>query len=172
MAAADPVYAALIRQGTRGPVRKDVTPIFADAAAFQALIADLDQKTAEFGADAVACLDALGFVLGSALAYRTKRPLVLIRKAGKLPVAAADQSFVDYTGAAKALEIATDRGLPGANVLLIDDWIQTGAQINAAIQLIEAAGGRIAGIAAIQIRENDQTRPILGRYPWVRLLAP
>lgn len=165
-----PVYAALIQQGTRGPVRKDVTPIFANAAAFQALIQDLVRLTAPFEPTAVAALDALGFVLGGAYAQAAGLPLILLRKPGKLPVAAAERRFIDYTGESKALELATDRPLPGQRVLILDDWIQTGAQIAAAIALIEAAQGVVVGLAAIQIRENDQTRPILARYPWVRLL--
>ena len=49
-------------------------------------------------------------------------------------------------------------------VLLVDEWIETGTQARAAAELVERAGGVIAGIAAIAFRRNDRTAPLWARY--------
>ena len=57
------------------------------------------------------------------------------------------------------------RLLSGTRVLLVDEWIETGAQVQAAADLIEAQGGIIIGIATICMDENEQTVLLGNRYP-------
>jgi adenine phosphoribosyltransferase len=71
---------------------------------------------------------------------------------------------VDYTGQLKSLESKQDVFKCGARILLVDEWVETGAQIKAAASLIEGQFGVIVGIAAINIDINDNTRTILQRY--------
>lgn len=52
---------------------------------------------------------------------------------------------------------------------LVDEWIETGAQAWAAIQLIEGQGGIIAGIAGLHIDDNEQTEPLRARYQCVQV---
>jgi adenine phosphoribosyltransferase len=87
-------YLQLIDIQTPGP-RCDVTPVFADPAAFAALVDDLAARFADTAFDAVAGIDALGFILGTALAWHAKRGFVPVRKGGKLPVAVDQVDFVD-----------------------------------------------------------------------------
>ena len=113
-------YLQLIDTHTQAP-RYDVTPLFADSEGFKALIADLLEQIGDTPFDLVAGIDALGFVLGTALAVRTQRGFLTVRKGGKLPVADIDAvTFVDYTGSQKTLEIRTDQIQTGAKVLLVD----------------------------------------------------
>jgi adenine phosphoribosyltransferase len=156
-------YLGLIDVNTPGR-RNDVTPLFADAAAFSELVTDLTAAFAPAEIDLVAGIDALGFILATAIAIRFGKGLVPIRKGGKLPVQADRQEFVDYTGKLKSLELRAGMLQPGNRILLVDEWIETGAQIKAAIALIERQGGILAGIAAINIDINDKTRPILEKY--------
>jgi adenine phosphoribosyltransferase len=155
-------YASLIDTRTRGP-RYDVTPLFADYAAFSALVEDLGRHFDAIEFDRVAGIDALGFVLGTAMAQRFKKGLVTIRKGGKLPVEADRVEFVDYMGK-KSLELRPDLIGAGMRVLVVDEWIETGAQARAAIELIERRGGVIAGVAAICIDSNENTRWLRDRY--------
>ena len=111
----------------------------------------------------MAGIDALGFVLGTAMAQRFKKCLVTIRKGGKLPVEADRVEFVDYMGK-KSLELRPDLIGAGMRVLVVDEWIETGAQARAAIELIERRGGVIAGVAAICIDDNENTRWLRDRY--------
>ena len=62
-------YLQLIDTHTPGP-RCDVTPLFADPAAFAQLVGDLTEPFASTLIDYVAGIDALGFILGTAMALR------------------------------------------------------------------------------------------------------
>lgn len=146
-------YLRLIDTNTSG-ARCDVTPLFADPAAFAQLITDLAKPLSPSAIDYVAGVDALGFILGAAMAVRLEKGFIAIRKGGKLPVPATAAEFADYTGRRKVLEIRRGILKAGDRVLIVDEWIETGAQVQAAIELIEAAGGEVAGIATINMDSN------------------
>jgi adenine phosphoribosyltransferase len=157
-------YLHLIDRSRTVYKRTDVTPIFADPAAFAALIEDLAQPYLGAAIGQVAGLDALGFVVGTALALRLGAGFVPIRKGGKLPVAHDREAVTDYSGTAKILELREGAFAPGTRVLLADEWVDTGAQARAAIALLERAGGVVVGIVAIGFRRNERTADLLARY--------
>jgi adenine phosphoribosyltransferase len=161
-------YLKLIDQSTHGP-RYDVTPIFGDGQAFSDLINDLIGMCEKIEYDFVAAIDALGFILGTGIALRENKPLVTIRKGGKLPVQVEQARFTDYTGEVKTLEIRVDALRPSDRVLLVDEWIETGAQIQAAIELIERLGAIVVAVVAINIDENATTQKLGERYPIMTL---
>lgn len=154
---------ALIDVNTEGP-RYDVTPLFADFESFSALVEELLAQSSTIEFDYVAGIDALGFILGTALSFRALKGFIPIRKGGKLPVETLSVNFVDYSGQEKSLEIRADAIKPGARVLLVDEWIETGAQVNAAIELIERRKGVVIGIATINIDENKETEKLKKKY--------
>ena len=156
-------YLRLIDTQTEGS-RNDVTPLFADAAAFSALVADLVAPFDTTEIDLVAGIDALGFILGTAVAIRLGKGFIPIRKGGKLPVLTDTVEFVDYTSEQKSLELRIGAIRPGAKVLLVDEWIETGAQVQAAVKLIERQGGVVAGITTINIDENEATKSLQAKY--------
>lgn len=156
-------YLRLIDTDTPGP-RCDVTPLFMDRVALQSLVDDLAQpfETTEF--DFVAGIDALGFILATALAMHLDKGVIVIRKGGKLPVPVVSRQFTDYTGEQKTLELRTDVLNPGDRVLLVDEWIETGAQAFAAIELLEGQGAEVIGIATINIDRNPATQRLRDQY--------
>ena len=156
-------YLALIDTNPTGN-RNDVTPLFGNREAFAQLAADIAEPFRDAGIEKVIAVDALGFILGTAVAEVLDVGLVPVRKGGKLPVEALRVEFVDYTHTRKALEIRPDALEPGARVLIVDEWIETGAQVRAAIELVERLGGLVAGIATIQMDTNAQTDPIRAGY--------
>jgi adenine phosphoribosyltransferase len=156
-------YLRLIDTNTSGP-RCDVTPLFTDSDAFLALITDLAQPFSEIDFEYVAGIDALGFILGTALGMHMRRGVVAIRKGGKLPVPVVARQFTDYTGQTKTLELRTDILKPGDRVLLVDEWIETGAQVKAAIELLEELQATVVGIATINIDDNPMTRQLQEQY--------
>ena len=158
-----PDYLKLVKINPDGP-RNDVTPLFADFQAFESLVHDLLKPFAEDEYDYIAGIDALGFILGTAIAWRTKKGLITIRKTGKLPGPTDSESFTDYSGKQKAFEIGKEAIKRGSKILVVDEWVETGAQIIAAIKLIEKQGGIIAGIVSICIDENDETRKLRQNY--------
>lgn len=156
-------YLRLIDTHTPGP-RCDVTPLFADPVAFAQSVADLAAPFRAAPLDYVAGIDALGFILGAALALYLQKGFLPLRKGGKLPVAVTAAQFVDYTGQEKTLELRQGSVRKGARVLLVDEWIETGAQMQAAIHLIEEAGGSVIGIAALNIDANPLPARLCEQY--------
>lgn len=156
-------YLQLIDTETHGP-RCDVTPLFARPEALNAALTDLWQPFADRPVDLIAGVDALGFILGAALAQKVGLGFLPIRKAGKLPVPVARIEFVDYSGLTKGLEIRKDLQLSGQRVLLVDEWIETGTQVETAAHLIEGQGGVIAGIVTLNMDDNARTRALRERY--------
>ena len=156
-------YLAKIDTNTTGN-RNDVTPLFADRQAFSQLADDLTEPFLEAGIDVVVAIDALGFILGTAIAERLGVGLVPARKGGKLPVETIQEAFVDYSGQPKALEIRPDALSPGMNVLIVVEWVETGAQVKAAIALVERLEARVGGIATICMDRNPSTDSLGQRY--------
>jgi adenine phosphoribosyltransferase len=138
--------------------------LFADPTAFTHLIEDLSEPFMAVAIDYVAGIDALGFILGTAIALRLNKGFIPLRKGGKLPVATIKREFVDYTGERKSLELRKGALDPGDAVLIVDEWIETGAQVQAAIDLVEQEGGKIAGVAAISIDSNPVPTHIREKY--------
>lgn len=163
MSAALPPYLRLVDTQTGGR-RCDVTPLFADPAALDALLADLAAPFVATSPQLVAGVDALGFVLGTGLAVRLGCGFVPVRKGGKLPGRADRRSCIDYTSEEKTLELRVDAIPSGARVLLVDEWVETGAQMAVAAALIEGQGGVLVGLATIQMDDNDLTRKLRERY--------
>jgi len=98
--------------------------------------------------DAVAGLDARGFIIGSVLAYELNIGFVPIRKKGKLPYATVAESYALEYGSA-TVEMHTDAVRPGDRVLLIDDLIATGGTMLAGKRLLERLGATVIEGAAI-----------------------
>ncbi|CAH0203387.1 Adenine phosphoribosyltransferase [Plantibacter sp. T3] len=132
---------------TPGILFRDLTPVFADADAFRAII---DELAARFEGrfDAVAGVEARGFLLAAAVAYATHTRLVPIRKAGKLPGEVLREDYGLEYGAA-ALELRTEQLPAGTRVLILDDVLATGGSCGAAVNLIERAGYEVAGLGLV-----------------------
>ncbi len=158
-------YLQRIDTHTPPGTRYDVTPLFGDYQAFSELLDDLLDLASDTHFDLVVGIDALGFILGAGLALRAGVGFVPIRKGGKLPGDVDTAECVDYTGQRKTLEMRRDAVAAGARALVVDEWIETGAQVSAAIQLLEARGAVIAGIATIQMDTNQRTASLAARYP-------
>ncbi|MEE6211010.1 phosphoribosyltransferase family protein [Salarchaeum sp. III] len=161
--------------------RYNVPGLFADPEAFSAFVDDLLEPYDATEVDRVAAIDALGFVPGAALARELDTGLVTVRKTGKLPIAdehRRSESLVDYTGVEKTLELDTRMVPDGCRVLLVDDWMETASQMTAALDLLEAAGADVTGIAVLGAEENETPLALEEEYgvhsvrPWHSLGEP
>ncbi len=158
-------YEKYINKNTTG--RYDVTPLFENPEVFSRLIDDLIEPFKNIKFDKIVGLDALGFVLGGAMAIKIKKGFIPVRKEGKLPGVegtVARTSFVDYSKNRKTFEINRDSIKKGDKVLIVDEWIETGTQLKASIELIEKLGGKVIGISALNVEENNETRILFDKY--------
>ena len=142
----------------------DPSTVYIHAAAFHALVDDLIAPLDPSDIDVVAGFDAMGFVLGSAIATRLGKGFLTIRKAGKVPVETDVVDFVNYSRRTQQMEMRKPAFAAGTRVLLVDQWVETGGTMDAGIRLVERQGGVIAGIATVCIEENDGGAAYRTRY--------
>lgn len=129
----------------KGILFEDLTPALADPEAFRTIVDGLAAACEELGADLIGGLDARGFLLGSAVAYKMGVGILAIRKKGKLPPPVLTEEYELEYGSA-ALEIpAVGIDIKGKRVALVDDVLATGGTLYGAKVLLESAGAEVAG---------------------------
>lgn len=129
-----------------GILFKDITPLLAVPAAFAASISRLAQHYDGGTIDAVAAAEARGFLFAAPLALQMQKPLVPLRKPGKLPYRTYSLKYELEYGHAE-LHMHTDGIKKGERVLLVDDLLATGGTMLAGAQLVEQAGGVVVSCA-------------------------
>jgi len=122
-----------------GVVFKDITPLFADAAAFARAIDAMAEPVLSLQPTHVLGVESRGFIFGSALAQKLGLGFVPARKKGKLPRPTYSAAFAITTGE-DALEIHQDAFQPGDRVLIVDDLLATGATGAAVRAVVERTG--------------------------------
>ena len=131
-----------------GILFRDVTTLMGDAQGFKAAIAQMAEPFRTEPVDAVAGIEARGFILGGAIADRLGCGFVPIRKKGKLPWKTIGQEYTLEYGV-DAIEIHEDAIKPGERILVVDDLIATGGTAEAAVKLVRRSGGEIMGASFI-----------------------
>ena len=131
-----------------GILFRDVTTLFGHAQGFKAAVAQLTEPYRTHRIDAVAAIEARGFILGGAVADRLGCGLVPIRKRGKLPWRTLTEEYALEYGT-DVVEVHEDAIGNGARILIVDDLIATGGTAEAAVKLIRRSGGEVAGAAFI-----------------------
>lgn len=131
-----------------GIMFRDVTTLFGDAQGFKALIAQLTEPYRTEPIDAIAGIEARGFIMGGAMADKLGCGFIPIRKKGKLPWKVYAQEYQLEYGK-DVVEMHQDALDRGRRVLIVDDLIATGGTAEAAAKLILRAGGEIVGACFI-----------------------
>jgi adenine phosphoribosyltransferase len=131
-----------------GILFKDLTPLFADGLAFREVMDGIVAYHGRDSFDVVVGIEARGFIIAAAVAYAAGVGMVPIRKAGKLPRAAHSASYALEYGEA-TLEVHADAFIAGARVLVVDDVLATGGTAQASLELVERAGGMVAGFSVL-----------------------
>ena len=125
-----------------GIIFKDITPVLCDGALFRAAIDLFLARCRDQRIDKVVCIDARGFLFGSAVAYELGLGLIPIRKKGKLPYKCESAAYTLEYGEAE-MEMHIDSIQPGERIVLIDDLLATGGTSASAITLIKKVGGEL-----------------------------
>ena len=156
-----------------GILFEDLTPVLADAEAFQLVVDELADAAERFGAQLIGGLDARGFLLGSAVAYRLGLGILAIRKQGKLPPPVHTEEYqLEYGTAALEVPAGTGTDLDGVRVVLVDDVLATGGTLVAARKLLESCGATVAGHAVVLEVTGLGGRERLGDSPLVVVNEP
>ena len=147
-----------------GILFRDVTGILGNAEGLKQTLAELYKVLGNYEFDAVAGLEARGFLFGVSVAEHFGKPFIPVRKKGKLPRETVSVEYELEYGTA-TLEIHKDAIQPGQKVLLVDDLIATGGTNLAMAHLIESLGGEIAGVVVLMELAGLKGREKLGKYP-------
>ncbi|MBI5728687.1 MAG: adenine phosphoribosyltransferase [Candidatus Magasanikbacteria bacterium] len=131
-----------------GIVCYDIAPLLKDAAMFKEIIEQLAQPYQGQKIDLVVGIEARGFVIASALAYRLGVGMAMIRKKNKLPPPTVMQEY-SYEYAAQIIEMQEGAITPGQRVIIVDDTLATGGTMAAAVKLVKKLGGEIVGLSFI-----------------------
>lgn len=131
-----------------GIIFRDVTTLLGDGPGFRKAIEALASPFVGQKVDAVAGIEARGFILGGAVADRLGCGFVPIRKKGKLPWKTIGQEYTLEYGV-DIIEIHEDAIAAGQRILIVDDLIATGGTAEAAIKLVKRSGGEIVGATFI-----------------------
>tara|TARA_Y100001947_G_C10291191_1_gene282900 strand:+ start:39 stop:551 length:513 start_codon:yes stop_codon:yes gene_type:complete len=131
-----------------GILFKDITPMLANPQAFGLAIDSLEGLFKDVDFDAIVAVESRGFLFGAPLADRLKKPIIPVRKPGKLPAAThATEYALEY--GTNTMEIHVDGISKNDRVLLLDDLLATGGTLAAAARLVEISGGIIVGTGVV-----------------------
>jgi adenine phosphoribosyltransferase len=133
---------------TPGIQFRDLTPLMGDAAALSEAVSQLVAPFRDSRIDAVAGIEARGFIFGALAAAALGAGFVPLRKAGKLPAAVERVDYALEYGSA-SLDVHRDALAAGKRVLLVDDVLATGGTAMAGVELMRRLGADIAGAAFV-----------------------
>jgi adenine phosphoribosyltransferase len=131
-----------------GVVYRDLTPVWANPEAMRYITDTVSEHLRFLQTQAIAAIDARGFIFGAPVAARLDVPFVPIRKAGKLPppVVGTDYQLEYGTG---RLEVRTGAVEAGQNVAVIDDLLATGGSAAAGVKLITSMGANVVSVTVL-----------------------
>lgn len=124
----------------KGIIFKDITTLLADAKSFQRMVDLLSHRYIGQRIDKVVGVEARGFIIGAALAYKLGAGVVLVRKPGKLPSETFSKSYALEYGS-DTLEIHKDAIKKGEKILLADDVLATGGTMSTVVDMVNILGG-------------------------------
>ena len=126
----------------KGIVFKDITTLLADPRAFHRMIDLIAHRYIGMNIQQVVGVEARGFILGAALAYKLGTGITLVRKPGKLPFKTVSKTY-DLEYGTDTLEIHEDAFKPGDRVLIADDLLATGGTVAAVFDLVTGLGAEV-----------------------------
>lgn len=143
-------YNAIIRNipdwPKKGIIFKDLTTVWKDSTAFKTSIDEIYNRYKNQKIDKVVGAESRGFIYGSVIAYLLGAGFVPVRKPGKLPYKAIEESYELEYGTDK-LCMHEDAIEKGERVLIIDDLIATGGTAEAIVKMVRRLGGEVVETA-------------------------
>jgi adenine phosphoribosyltransferase len=129
----------------------DTLGLFVDGGFLRRAAAAVADPFRETGVQKVAGIEARGFVLAACVALELDAGFVAIRKPGSMhPGPKAELTAPkDWRGNETVLRLQRHVVGAGEQVLVVDDWAETGSKALTARRLIEECGGEYAGLSLL-----------------------
>jgi len=145
----------------KGIVFKDITTLLQDAKSYSRMVDLMSHHYIGKRVDKVVGVEARGFIVGSAMAYKLGAGIVLVRKPGKLPSETFSKTY-DLEYGTDTLEIHKDAIKPGERILIADDLLATGGTMAAVVDLVKSMGGELVDccfMAELEFLEGRKRLP-------------
>jgi adenine phosphoribosyltransferase len=126
----------------KGIVFKDITTLLGDARSYHRMVDLMAHRYVGQKIDKIVGVEARGFIIGAALAYKLGAGIVLVRKPGKLPSETFRKTY-DLEYGTDSLEIHTDAIKAGERILIADDVLATGGTMAAVVDMVQSLGGEL-----------------------------
>ncbi len=131
-----------------GILFKDISPLLAVPSVRQQVVKAISLHYKSIGVEAIAAIEARGFIFGMLIAQELDVPFIPVRKSGKLPYKKIAEEYSLEYGTA-SLEMHEDAFTPGCKVLVHDDLLATGGTASATGNLIRRLKGEVIGFSFI-----------------------
>ncbi len=131
-----------------GILFRDLSPLMANPVAMRYVTDRFVEHVEEKRADAIAAIDARGFIFAAPVAVQAGRPFIPLRKPGKLPPEVIGADYELEYGSAR-LEARHDAIVPGQRVVIVDDLLATGGTAAAAARLLAELGADVVSFAFV-----------------------
>lgn len=152
-----------------GILFRDITTLLGNSEALRHSVELLEIQCTDLKPDYIAGIESRGFIFAMPLAYRMSLGFVPVRKPGKLPAATHAAEYELEYGSDR-LEVHQDAFPAGSRVLVVDDLIATGGTAAATAELIDKAGGELAGFGFVIELSDLGGRQKLPNVPIVSLV--
>jgi len=130
----------------------DISTLLASPLMFREVIDRLSYIVNEQNPDCICCLDSRGFLFAAPIAYKLGKPLVMIRKKGKLPGKCETVTFEKEYEPTDAFEMQMGSIKDFWKVVVVDDILATGGSMKAAFELIRLQGAEnVEGVCLLDL---------------------
>ena len=126
----------------------DISTIMRSNEAMEYVIESLHDQIKEWQPDIIAGIESRGFLFATPLALKMNLPMMMIRKAGKLPGEVVSYEY-DLEYGTDTIQIQSDAIQTGQKVVIIDDLLATGGTLEASIKLCQKVGGEVVGCGVV-----------------------
>ena len=126
----------------------DISTIMRSNEAMEYVIDSLHDEIKDWQLDIIAGIESRGFLFATPLALKMGLPMIMIRKAGKLPGEVVSYEY-DLEYGTDTIQIQSDAIQDGQKVVIIDDLLATGGTLEASIKLCQKVGGEVVGCGVV-----------------------
>ena len=126
----------------------DISTILSNSTALEYAVTAMEEKISAWQPDIIAGIESRGFLFATPLALRMGLPMMMIRKAGKLPGEVVSYEY-DLEYGTDTIQIQSDAIQAGQKVVIIDDLLATGGTLEASIKLCQKVGGEVVGCGVV-----------------------
>lgn len=147
----------------KGILFRDITTVLKDGEALKEAVDQMAECMENSEYDIIAGPESRGFIFGVPIAYKLSKGFIPIRKKGKLPAETISKEYALEYGTA-TIEMHKDAIKKGDKVYIVDDLLATGGTAKAMAEMVEEAGGIVAGFVFLIELEGLEGRKALEGY--------